>query len=150
MNETHIEAMDMAEALLDEGDELAEEGKDEEALARFNAAWNALPEPREACELAVAVLGAIADSHFHLGRWNECREAAQNAFRAGAELDNPFLRLRLGQSYFELGDLAEAKNWLAPAYLQNGPPLFEDEDPKYLASFRGELEPPPDGWPEGW
>ena len=26
----------------------------------------------------------------------------------------------------------------------------EGEDPKYLESFRGQLQPPPGGWPEGW
>ena len=45
---------------------------------------------------------------------------------------------------------AEATNWLAPVYLAEGVAPFAGEDPKYLESFRGRLEPPPGGWPEGW
>ena len=54
----------------------------------------------------------------------------QDAFRCGAEPDNPFLRLRLGQALFELGELAEATNWLAPQYLAEGLVPFEGEGPK--------------------
>jgi hypothetical protein len=74
----------------------------------------------------------------------------QDAFRSGAEPDNGFLRLRLGQALFELREVAEATNWLAPLYLAEGLAPFDGEDPKCLASFRGELQPPPGGWPEGW
>jgi hypothetical protein len=63
---------------------------------------------------------------------------------------NPFLRLRLGQALYELGDEQEAANWLVPAYLSEGPALFEDDDPKYLEFFCSKLAPPPGGWPEGW
>jgi hypothetical protein len=58
--------------------------------------------------------------------------------------------LRLGQALLELGEVAEAENWFVPAFLAEGPSLFEDDDPKYLSSFRDKLLPPPGGWPEGW
>lgn len=143
-------AQEDAERLFADGEALADAGQDGEALARFQAAWSALPEPREEQELAIHIQGAIADCHFHLGNWEGCRQAVQMAFRCGAGLDNPFLRLRLGQSLYELGDEREAANWLAPAYLSEGRSLFEDDDPKYLEFIRGNLEPPPGGWPEGW
>lgn len=142
--------MEDAERLLAEGDDLADAGKDAAALVRFRAAWSSLPEPRDQQELAVRILGAIADCHFHLGEWESCREAVQQAYRCGADLDNPFLRLRIGQSHFELGDEREAANWLLPAYLSEGRALFEQDDPKYLDFLKGRLEPPPGGWPPGW
>lgn len=144
------DALEDAERLLAEGDHLADDEQDEEALARFQAAWAMLPQPRDDQEPAVRILAAIADCRFHLGEWEGCREAVQHAFRCGAGLDNPFLRLRLGQALYELGDAREAANWLVPAYLSEGRALFADDDPKYLEFFRSRLDPPPGGWPEGW
>jgi hypothetical protein len=100
--------------------------------------------------LATQIQAAIADCCFFLGDWDGCRNAVQEAFRYGADVGNPFLRLRLGQSLYELGDVAEAENWLVPVYLTEGLAPFDGEDPKYLDSFRSKLLPPPGGWPEGW
>jgi len=142
--------LDEAEHLLAEADDLAEEGDDTEALDRFHAAWAALPEPRDEQEPAVRILAGVADCHFYLEEWNACCDAIQHAFRCGAELDDPFFRLRMGQALFELGNQDEAANWLVPAFLDEGRELFDDEDPKYFDFFYSKLEPPPGGWPEGW
>lgn len=139
-----------AARLLAEGEAYLDAEADEEALDCFQAAWGALPEPKEEQQLAATILGAIADVHFYLGQWGACREAVQQSFRCGADVENPFLRLRLGQALFEMGDEQEAANWLVPAYLTEGRALFEDDDPKYLEFFRSKLQPPPGGWPDGW
>lgn len=139
-----------AERLFTEGNDLADAGDDAAALRRFREAWSMLPEPREEQELTIHILAAIADCHFLLREWDDCREAIQHALRCGADPGDPFLRLRLGQSLFELGDESEAANWLAPAYLSEGSELFEQDDPKYLEFIRGKLKPPPGGWPPGW
>jgi hypothetical protein len=144
------DALREAERLLTEGDDLADDELDEEALTKFQQAWAALPEPKSEQKPAIRILGAIADCLFHLGRWDECRAAVQHAFRCGADVANPFLRLRLGQALYELNDEHEAANWLVPAYLSAGRALFADDDPKYLDFFRRKLQPPAGGWPEGW
>jgi hypothetical protein len=138
------------ERLFTEGEELIAAERDEDALKRFQAAWASLPAPKEEQEPAVRILAAIADCHFHLGDWAACRDAVQVSFRCGADIGNPFLRLRLGQSLYELGDENEAANWLVPVYLMEGREPFEGDDPKYLEFFRGRLNPPPGGWPTGW
>lgn len=144
------DALEKAGRLFARGEEFADSEDDADALTHFRAAWSALPEPRDGQEASVRILAAIADSHFHLGDWEACRESIQHAFRCGADVANPFLRLRLGQVLFELGNEREAENWLVPAYLSEGRALFADDDPKYLEFFRGKLLPPPGGWPEGW
>jgi hypothetical protein len=138
--------LEEAERLLDEGDFLP----DDEALVLYRAAWEALPEPKVEQEPAVQILTCVANAYFHLGAWEECVATVQHAFRCGAELTDPLLRLRLGQALYELGDEREAANWLAPVYLTGGRALFADDDPKYLEFFRGKLQSPPGGWPEGW
>jgi tetratricopeptide (TPR) repeat protein len=136
--------------LFSSAEEFADTGHYEEALSCFQAAWNALPEPIDEHELTLQILAGIADCYFFLGAWDQCREVVQNAFRYGADLDNPFFRLRLGQSLFELGDQNEAANWLVPVYLAEGRGPFESDDPKYLEFFRSNLKPPSGGWLEGW
>jgi tetratricopeptide (TPR) repeat protein len=141
---------DELERLMAAGEELADAGRSEEALACFRAAWDLLPEPKDAQQPAAPILAAVAECCFSLGRWDDCCSAVQHAFRCGADLANPFLRLRLGQSLYELGNQRESANWLVPVYLAKGRAPFEGEDPKYLDSFRSRLDPPPGGWPEGW
>ena len=144
------EASYEVERLMAAGDGLAEAGRHAEALATFNTAWKALDEPKDEQRWAVNILTAIADCRFFLDQWNECCDAIQHAFRCGADVSNLFLRLRLGQSLYELGNLSESAHWLAPVYLMKGRKLFESEDPKYLESFQRQLKAPPDGWAKGW
>jgi tetratricopeptide (TPR) repeat protein len=139
-----------AEKLFDFGEDYARQGSFTHALERFQRAWEALPEPKAEQDLAVPTLAAIADCHFYLKDWDSCHEAMQRALQCGASVDNPFIRLRLGQSLFELGNEREAANWLVPVYLTEGRAPFAEDDPKYLEFFRGKLKPPEGGWPEGW
>lgn len=120
--------------LIDEGEEFADAGEDADALACFRAAWDLLPEPKVGCPQAAQVVAAVADSHFHLGEYDECRRVVQRAVRGGvAAADHPFLRLRLGQCLFETGELPGARDLLVPAYLAAGEWLFDGEEAKYLA-----------------
>jgi hypothetical protein len=53
-------------------------------------------------------------------------------------LDNPFLSLRRGQVYFELGDMRQAQDSLASALMLAGREIFED--PKYAAFILSKME----------
>jgi tetratricopeptide (TPR) repeat protein len=141
---------DRVHVLFATGEEFADAEQYADALSRFQSAWDALSEPKDDQELAVQILAAIADCHFYLGAWDRCCDAVQHAFRCGADLDNPFFRLRLGQSLYELGNEREAANWLVPVYLMEGRKPFEGDDPKYLEFFRNRLQAPQGGWPDGW
>jgi hypothetical protein len=55
--------------LLAEGEEFADAARYGDALARFHAAWELLPEPKDEQERSVQVLAAIADCLFSLGAW---------------------------------------------------------------------------------
>ncbi len=144
------QSSDKANELFVTGERLVRAEQYSEALPHLQAAWDALPEPKSNNELAVQILAAIADCHFYLREWKECCETVQCAFQCGTDLDNPFFRLRLGQSLYELGDEQEAANWLVPVYLMEGRTLFEIDGLKYLEFFHNKLKEPPGGWPEGW
>jgi hypothetical protein len=132
------------------GNELMDGGRYREALGRFSAAWEALPEPRTTWEAATWILGSIADTHFFLANFEAMREPLMMAMQCESATGNPFLRLRLGQCLFELGEKDEAANWLGGVYLQEGAELFGTDDPKYLEFVKTRLSPPPGGWPGGW
>ncbi|MBY0460784.1 MAG: hypothetical protein K2V38_25980, partial [Gemmataceae bacterium] len=77
--------------LYEQAEECADEEDDARALALFQAGWALIPEPKAGWERALQLLGGIADSHFHLGEFEACRQAMQLAMRAGGEPDNPFI-----------------------------------------------------------
>jgi len=141
---------DEIQTMLEEAEELLDNEQDVEALEIFQKAWEQLPEPKADHDLSLEILAAITDCHFFLENWEACRDTIQLAFQSGAEPSELYFRLRLGQALYELGEEAEASNWLVPVYLEEGRDPFEDEDPKYLEFFQSKLIPPEGGWPEGW
>jgi tetratricopeptide (TPR) repeat protein len=150
MNKLPDKVHEKVQALCAEGDELAGQDRFDEALSRYWSAWKLLPGPRTDWEAASWILAAIGDANFFRGDFAGGREALMKAMRCEDATDNPFLRLRVGQCFFELGELPEAANWLAGAYLMEGKKIFADDDPKYLEFIKPQLQPPPGGWPEGW
>ena len=56
-------------------------------------------------------------------------------------LDNPFIWLRRGQVYFELGDTRLAEDGLASAFMLGGREIFSGQDPKYAAFILPKLRP---------
>jgi tetratricopeptide (TPR) repeat protein len=133
-----------------EGDAFADAGNWDAAIGRFHQAFELLPEPRLEWDAALWLLAAVGDVHFQAGNYLLAREPLMMAMKVDGATGNPFLRLRLGQVLYELGERAEATSWLAGAYLSEGLALFENENPKYLAFVKPQLQPPPEGWPDGW
>jgi hypothetical protein len=152
MSNSPDESHERVSRLLDEGDERLNDNRFDEALALYQTAWEILTEPRTDHPDAMLVLAAIGDVHFFREDFAAGRDAFMTCMNCpeGEPMANPFLRLRLGQCLFELGETVEAANWLAGAYLLEGKGLFFQDDPKYLEFIKSRLEPPPGGWPEGW
>jgi TolA-binding protein len=109
------------ERLSEEGNEYASSGDFGRALSSFGAAWELLPEPRVAWSAGLWLLGSIGDMQFQRGEFVASREALVTAVKSYDEArGNPFLQLRLGQCMYELGEEAEAANWLAGAFIMEG------------------------------
>jgi len=125
------------------GDQLAEQGAYEPALAEYEKAWALLPEPRLRWEAATWLLAAIGDTHFKANNFAAAALALQDAMHCPGAIGNPFLHLRLGEALFELGEKARALDELARAYMGAGREIFKAEDPKYLAALSTVMRPPP-------
>ena len=150
MAELAGELYDQIERLCTEGDEMLGQERYEDALTCFSSAWELLPHPRTDWDAATWILAAMGDTHFARGDFPAMREPLMTAMQCEGATANPFLRLRLGQCLFELGELDEAANWMAGAFLDEGSKIFAEDDPKYLVFAKSKLSPPPGGWPAGW
>jgi tetratricopeptide (TPR) repeat protein len=146
MTELSDEVHERIESLSEEGDNLADEERYADALQRYWAAWDLLPEPQTSWEAATWLLGAIGDANFLGGDFAAGRDNLSLAMHCPEAIGNPFLHLRLGQCQFELGDLDRAADELARAYMGGGADVFDDEPPKYFAFLKERLKPPPGGW----
>lgn len=122
-----------------QGDALTEAGHYPDALKKYWAAWDLLPEPKTDWVAATWLLAAIGDASFLSGNYKTGREHLSNAMHCPGAIGNPFLHLRLGQCQFELGNEDCAADELARAYMAEGHQIFEEEDPKYLTFLKTKL-----------
>ncbi len=137
---------DRIKALCATGDALAKQGRFRDAIKRYEAAWQLLPEPRKDWNAATWILAAIGDAHYLSGEFALGRDILLKAMQCPGALGNPFFHLRLGQCQFELGDLPKAGDELTRAYMGGGGKLFRRENPRYYAHLKTILKPPPAGW----
>src|SRR5262249_55742751 len=99
--------------------------------------------PREDWDAATWVLAAIGDAHYFAQDYESALSALRNAVKCPDGLGNPFIHLRLGQCYFELGEMRKAEDELTRALMGAGNEIFEEEHPKYWAHMKTVLDPPP-------
>lgn len=150
MAELPDELHEPIERLCAEGDELLHGERFSAAVTCFESAWQLLPVPQTNWDAAAWILAAIADAHFWNGDFGGMRQPLMTAMQCDGATANPFLRLRLGQCLFELGEFDQAAKWLTGAFLLEGTKIFAEADPKYLEFIKTRLSPPPGGWPDGW
>lgn len=141
--EEHVYAQ--IQELSAKGDALADAGSFEEAIAAFEEALKLLPDPLYIWEASTWLFTAIGDVAFQSEDFARAEEALREAVKCPGALQNPFVRLRRGQVFFELGDLPKAGEELAAAYMLEGAAIFENEDPKYFAHLKTVLTPPASG-----
>lgn len=122
------------------GDDFADAGKYDEALGKYNSAWELIPEPRTEWEASTWVLTAIADVAFKAGYLTSAREALDYAMLCPGALGNPFIHLRRGQVLFEQGEGDVAVQELLRAYMGGGDEIFSEDDPKYFLFLRSRVE----------
>ena len=129
-------------ALSQEGNDLLDESDFSGALAKYEQAWDLLPDPKEDWEAATWILSAIGDTYFYDRRFDDAINTLSKAIHCPNGLGNPFIHLRLGESRFEAGDRPRAADELTRAYMGAGREIFENEDPKYFDFLKTVLKPP--------
>jgi hypothetical protein len=92
--------------------------------------------------VATTILVAIGDAHFFIGAYPQALTAYGSALLCPEGLGNPYIHLRRGESFFEIGDIATAQDELARAYMGAGTVIFETEEDKYFDCLKSVLKPP--------
>lgn len=123
-------------SLCAEGDRLTDERLFEDAVARYNTAWQLVPEPKTSWNASTWILAAIGDACFLAGFQTSAREALEYAMHCPEGIGNPFLHLRLGQVLYDAGEQDRAADELARAYMGAGSDIFADQDTRYLDFLR--------------
>ncbi|RYG93335.1 hypothetical protein EU803_04345 [Loktanella sp. IMCC34160] len=111
-------------------------------LARdfFEQALTLLP-PRQSDWSAFTWLwAAIGDTYFLEANWDSALGSFLNALNGPDAIGNPFLHLRLGQSYFETGQKDRALDNFIRAYLSEGADIFREEEPRYFAFLQEQID----------
>lgn len=115
-----------------EGDALAERKQFAEALKKYNEALELVPVPKTDWEAATWLYAAIGDSYFFAKQFVNALNAFREAYKCPDGISNPFINLRIGECYFEMGDLENAEEYLLRAYMWEGAEIFKNENKRYI------------------
>ena len=132
MKELSDAILDRIDLICEEADLLFENEQSEEAIAKYEEALTLLPEPLEEYEPSAWLISSIGDVYFFDEKYEEALAQFEHAMGCVDSEDNPYLYLRAGQCYFEMGQMEEAEEALHEAYLIEGEEIFDEEEPKYL------------------
>lgn len=131
--ELNDKVYDKIQKKCDRGNELAGSEQYQEALTEFREALELLPEPNYIWEAATWLYGSIGDMYFQLKKYSPSLDSFMQAQKCPDGLGNPFICVRIGECFFELGNIERAKQYLMQAYMLEGEEIFLDAEPKYLA-----------------
>jgi tetratricopeptide (TPR) repeat protein len=132
--------------LCEEGDELAKQGNDAAAYAKYSEAWELVPEDKANWEASTWILGAVGELQFRKGKFDKAMNSYLRAVQCPKGVGNPYIHLRLGQTQYELGNMEGAAENLTRAYMGAGADIFQGADPKYFSFLKIRLKPPVGGW----
>lgn len=118
--------------LCEQGDKYADKDMFNDAIKKYNQAMALIPNPVYNYEAATWVYVAIGDSYYFLGNYKDALENFQEAQKCLNGIGNPFILLRIGECFFELGSYDNAKNYLLQAYMVDGEEVFENQEEKYF------------------
>lgn len=117
---------------LDKGDDAVENLQLKAAITHYQNGLSKVPSPKTDWEISLHLFTALGDAYFNLEEFEFANENYNQALKCPDALDNGYIWLGLGQSYFELNNLEKAKDALMSAYMLEGDEIFEDVDPKYF------------------
>lgn len=126
--------------LCKDGDSIADNKFYPEAIEKYKEALSLIPNPKTEWQATTWILVAIADALFLDERFEEALINLKNAIECPEGFGNPFIHLRLGQCYYETGNLNQAAEELVRAYGLEGEEIFEDDDPKYLKFLKSRID----------
>lgn len=130
------ELYELIEEYTEQGNDYCDDEQWNEALECFNKALELLPEPKDQWEASTWIYTALGDAYFFLYEYEVALDNFKRARMCPDGMANPFILLRLGQSYYEVGDFENAKRHFIETYMMEGEDIFDEEDEKYFELIR--------------
>lgn len=107
-----------------------------QAIRLFFQAWNLLPKPQSQWQAAGWVLTALGDAYYQYGNYNSALEALNSALHCPKNSRNPFVYMRIAQSWYGLKQLETAKKALLKTVELGGESLLKKENSRYLTLLK--------------
>jgi tetratricopeptide (TPR) repeat protein len=114
------------------GNVLMDAGRPAAAADLFLRAMELLPEPKAQWEAATWLNGSLGDALFAQQNYRGALQYFADALNCPDGIANPFIQLRLGECFYESGDLVRAEDHLMRAYMLEGREIFASEPEKYF------------------
>jgi tetratricopeptide (TPR) repeat protein len=121
------------QSILDEGDDFLDTDHFAAALDKYQQAAALIPEPKYDYDISLPVFTAIGEALFFAEQYSKALDVFKETLKMPGAVENPLSHLRLGQTYYELGDFDRAADELMRAYMLDGEDIFRRDGEKYLA-----------------
>lgn len=119
------------QAKIECGDDYLNEDEFAQAIRLYKEAVALIPEPKYSHAISLDAFMALGEGYFFSGYYDDALRAFNEALKAPGGVQNPLTHLRMGQSFFEIGEMDFAADLLTRAYALDGARIFDDEDDKY-------------------
>src|SRR3569833_1526000 len=126
------------------GDEFRDVGKDSAALATYAEAYDLILEPKIEWSPGCWLLDKMGEIHFRLGNFSEAAQCYLAQMPVNDE--SGALQLRLGECFFEMGELASATKHFSTAVELRGTAILDDLEPECLTHIHSSCPRPFGGW----
>ena len=124
--------------LAEVGSQLFDHANYKEAIEKWNAGLDLLPQPKTDWDAAMWLYASVGDAFFQQGNFAEARESFLDCLNCPIAQTNAFVHLRLGQSSINLGIEGPGIDHLLKAYMLSGSDIFlaETTGEEYLTLLR--------------
>lgn len=120
-------------SIIEQGNELSNEEKYEDAICLYEKAFGLMPEPKLEWEMLSSWLaGSFVTAYFKLGKYSEAKEWGKKQVDSDDSDNNTGPLVALGMVCFELNEFSEALNLFDAAYKYGKERAFKGRPEKYL------------------
>jgi tetratricopeptide (TPR) repeat protein len=112
------------DSLSEQGNNLCDASKFDDAIQKWRAAMELLPEPCVDWEAYTWLSASIGDAQYQLGQIDAAQQSFYDALNGPDGPENPFIHYRLGQCLIKLGEENHGIQCLLEAYMLDGEDIF--------------------------
>jgi tetratricopeptide (TPR) repeat protein len=117
---------------LENGDVAMGKSSFQVALNHYLQGLAKVPQEKQQWEVSLHLYTALGDCYFNLKEYSNSNHNYNKALQCPDGLDNGYVWLGLGQSFFELEENEKAKDAFMSAYMLEGKEIFENQGWQYF------------------